>query len=392
MAERSLVFIWENFGPAHVDRCDAVARLVGKGRKVFGLELASDSIEYAWRPETSAAFEKETLFTAGTIADVPFLRKAVVLWRACWARRPADFFFCHYESPFVFMIAAALRLTGCRVFVMNDSKFDDYRRYLLIEIVKRIFYLPYNGAIASGTRAADYLRFLGVPERRIELNYDTLSTDRIRRLAGVEKAPGGPPFAARHFTIVARMVPKKNISMALAAYALYRAQTTRPRELHLCGSGPLEKQLRAEAAALGVGEFVTFHGFLQTEEVCPILGRTLALLLPSTQEQFGNVVIEAQALGLPVILSENCGARDQLVRNGVNGFVVEADNPAGLAYFMGLVSQDEALWRRMSVATEPYSASGDAFLFAQAVARLTDLRTVSKPAERLHKSTIVDRL
>ncbi|MCI0736747.1 MAG: glycosyltransferase [Beijerinckiaceae bacterium] len=203
------------------------------------------------------------------------------------------------------------------------------------------------------------------------LNYNALSTDRIRRLAGVAKAPGGPPFESRHFTVVARMVPKKNLSMMIEAYAIYRAQSPKPRDLHLCGSGPLEPRLRSETAALGLKEFVIFRGVLQIDDVCQTLGTTLALLLPSTQEQFGNVVIEALAMGLPVIVSENCGARDLLVRNGVNGFVVEPDNPAGLAYFMGLLDTDESLWRRMSLATQRFADLGDASQFAKSVLALS---------------------
>jgi L-malate glycosyltransferase len=376
MTEQSVVFVWENFGPVHADRCDAVARHFGDRREVHGIELAGSSQVYAWNSQDGAAFQKHTLFpAAAAIYKVPFFKKAAALLRACWARRPADFFFCNYDSPLIFCTALTLRLTGARVFVMNDSKFDDYRRYLPRELVKRLFYLPYNGAIASAARAADYLRFLGVPESHILSHYDTMSTERIRRLAGVARAPGGPPFAARHFTIVARLVEKKNISMALRAYALYRAEAPRPRQLHICGSGPLEARLRAEAVELGLGDSVAFRGFLQIEEICPVLGKTLALLLVSAQEQFGNVVIEAQALGAPVIVSDNCGARDMLVRNGVNGFVVEPDNPAGLAFFMGLLDRDEALWRRMALASEPFAALGDAAHFARAVAALTGARS-----------------
>ncbi len=371
MTERSVVFVWDNFGPIHADRCDAVARHFGDRREVHGIELGGRSHLYSWHSQDGAAFQKHTLFPGAVIYKVPFFKRAAALLRACWARRPADFFFCNYNSPHIFWTALALRLTGARVFVVNDSKFDDYRRYLSRELVKRMFYLPYNGAIASAARAADYLRFLGVPESRIQLHYDSMSTERIRRLAGVARAPGGPAFAARHFTIVARLIEEKNISMALRAYALYRAEAPRPRQLHVCGSGPLEARLRAEAVELGLGDSVAFRGFLQIEEVCPVLGKTLALLLVSAQETFGNVVIEAQALGAPVIVSDNCGARDMLVRNGVNGFVVEPDNPAGLAYFMGLLDRDEALWRRMALASEPFAALGDAAHFARAVAALT---------------------
>jgi glycosyltransferase involved in cell wall biosynthesis len=117
---------------------------------------------------------------------------------------------------------------------------------------------------------------------------------------------------------------------------------------------------------------VIFHGFVQTEQVCQILADTLALLLPSIEEQFGNVVIEAQALNVPVIVSENCGARDELVRSGVNGFVIEPDNPAGLTFFMSLISKDEQLWRRMCCAAPQYASKGDVMEFTLAVERLIE--------------------
>ncbi|WP_395664447.1 glycosyltransferase [Methylocella sp.] len=394
MSKRAVVFVWENFGPVHTDRCDALAVRLGRSRRVVGVELGGASSVYDWRPEDGIHFEKRTLFTDAQITEVPLRRKIRELVRACFALRPADFFFCHYETPYVFLTALLLRLAGSRVFVMNDSKFDDYKRYVGREIVKKLFYLPYSGAIAAGTRSADYFRFLGMSEKRIALNYDAISTDRIRRLAGVDRAPGGPAFAERDFIIVARMVPKKNIAMALEAYALYRAGAARPRKLRLCGSGPLEAELKAHAERLQIADDVIFHGFLQIEEVCPLLGSSLALILPSLQEQFGNVVIEAQALGLPTIVSENCGARDLLVRNGVNGFVVEPDNPRGLAFFMSLLDRDETLWRNMALATAPYSALGDAARFAESALALigedADERRV--PAGGSASPSIADRL
>ena len=151
--------------------------------------------------------------------------------------------------------------------------------------------------------------------------------------------------------------------MALEAYAIYCGMVETPRDLHLCGSGPMEPELRRIVAAHGLETRVKFRGFVQTEEVCRTLANTLSLLLPSTEEQFGNVVIEAQAMGLPVILSDQCGARDQLVRAGVNGFIIEPDNPNGMAFFMKMLSQDEALWRDMSLKTAKYAKLGDVVHF-----------------------------
>jgi len=96
------------------------------------------------------------------------------------------------------------------------------------------------------------------------------------------------------------------------------------------------------------------------------------LILPSTEEQFGQVVPEALAMGLPIIISANCGARDELVRTGVNGFVVESDNAEGMASFMLLLATDEALWRRMCIATARFMPHGDVTEFTNGVAKLAD--------------------
>jgi glycosyltransferase involved in cell wall biosynthesis len=253
---------------------------------------------------------------------------------------------------------------------MGCSKFDDYKRTLWREVGKSFFYLPYCGGISSGKRARDYMRFLGIPEGKIQTEYNTVSIERICKLAGVDPAPGGPAFEERHFTIIARFIPKKNIAMALEAFELYRRDTPRCHSLHICGSGPLEADLKHRAAELGILQDIVFHGFVQTEDIARVLGSTLALLLPSVEEQFGNVVIEAQALGIPVILSDNCGARDVLVRSGVNGFVIEPDNPQGLAYFMNTVSTDRRVWESLALSARRSGTFGDVKQFALATQML----------------------
>src|SRR5205823_8984958 len=120
-------------------------------------------------------FEKMTLFAGTTIDSVPGIQRAWKTISACVASGAKDIFLCHYEHPATFLTALTLRLFGRRVYVMNDSKFDDYTRHLWREAGKSIMYSPYVGGLASGVRARDYLRFLGVPASRITGNYNSLS-------------------------------------------------------------------------------------------------------------------------------------------------------------------------------------------------------------------------
>jgi len=368
--DRPIVFVWDHFGPVHIDRCNALRARWAQGRRVIGIEFVTKSQAYDWTPDNTPEFQLVTLFPNEVGGRQSIFRRLWRLTKQCFELGGRDYFFCHYSDPATLITAILLRISGRRVFVMNDSKFDDYERHLSREFMKCIFYLPYNGGLAASYRTKDYMRFLGVPQNQIVLGYNTLSIDRIRAHADLAPAPDGAPFEARHFAVVARFVAKKNLMMALEAYRLYLDRGGKPRGLHLAGSGELEGQLKQHASDLGISDQVWFDGFLSTAGVAKVLQNAVALILPSLEEQFGLVVIEAQAMGLPVILSDNCGARDLHVRSGVNGFVIEPDNPAGLAFFMNLISNDEALWRRMSHEALRRSLTGDVASFANAVAEL----------------------
>ena len=359
-----VTFLWDNLGPMHVDRIQAVIDGLDSSYDVAAVEVFGRSETYAW-DQPDKPFPTRTLFKAGEKPS--FFQRFSALASAFRKRGRGHYFLCHYDWTEVALIAACLRLTGSRVTTMGCSKFDDLPRSASREFLKSVYLKPYSGAIGSGKRSRDYFRFLGIPENRISTEYNTVSVDRFRTNSGVVAAPAIETFANRHWTCVARFVHKKNLFVLLDAYAKYRSISTEPRELHLCGSGPLEAELRNHAEKLGIADDVKFRGFLQTDAIAKVLSNSIGLLLPSIEEQFGNVVIEAQAVGLPVILSENCGARDRLVQSGRNGFVVEPDNPEGISFFMNLLDSDAMLWHGMSKAAYDNADRGDVGRFVEAV-------------------------
>lgn len=370
-AAQRIVFFWNNFGPMHADRVDAVARAMGDGVDCVGLEFRGTDETYEWLSESRESFRKETLFAERVPGLFGRLRALIGAAR----RLQADsWFLCHYQRPEVLCLALYLRLSGRHVFTMGDSKFDDFPRSSSREFFKHVFFLPYNGAITASRRSHDYFRFLGLPAKNLVAGYDTLSIERIRTASKSVPAPEGCPFSERDFMIVARHVPKKNLHVALEAFAQFaKLRPTSQRKLHLCGSGEGEAALRVQTTELGIEDRVVFHGFLQTNDVAKQLARGLALVLPSIEEQFGLVVIEAQAMGLPVLISEVAGARDALVRNWQNGFVFEPDNPEALARFMALLDDDEALWRRLCAGASASAPLGDVAAFASGVQQLLEL-------------------
>lgn len=368
-----LVFMWEQFSAYHIDRLDALGVAYGDRARVVGIEVASRSRTYAWDPiEGAAHYERHTLFPDQVADDIGWRRKFKASRSLLRALRPAAVFLCNQEQPEILALLALLRLRGVRTYAMLDAKFDDTPRRVAKEWLKPAVFRLFTGGLVSGDRSADYYRFLGLPGGWSQPGYDTVSVARVRALVGGRVAPEGAPHAARDFVSVARFVPKKNLVCAIQAYAAWRAmRPAHPRRLVLCGSGPLEAMLRDECARLGVTDGVIFPGFLGPEEVARQLADGLAFVLPSVEEQWGLVVNEAVALGLPILCSDNVGARDTLVRVGQNGFVFEPHNPDGLAGLMFLVSEDERLWRRFCHGSQRLALAGDVVMFVAGVEALT---------------------
>src|SRR5258708_942038 len=121
--KNSIAFVWENFGPTHVDRCEAVAKFFVGRRAVTGIELGGRSQVYDWQSESGRRFQKITLFPDTPVNAVGHLARYWATLRACLGSHASDVFLCHYEHPSTLLTAISLRLLGRRVYVMSDSKF-----------------------------------------------------------------------------------------------------------------------------------------------------------------------------------------------------------------------------------------------------------------------------
>src|SRR5205807_2078983 len=129
---------------------------------------------------------------------------------------------------------------------------------------------------------------------------------------------------------------KKNLARLLQAYALYRAAAGGASwKLILLGDGTLRADLERLRDELGLGEDVAMPGFKQYHELPSYYGLAGAFVHASTSEQWGLVVNEGMAAGLPVLVSRACGCAADLVRDGVNGFAFDPLDAGALAGLLG---------------------------------------------------------
>ena len=368
---RPIAVLFAQFSAYHIDRCEAVARRFAGRAEVIAVEVATSSASYAW--EASGGVDgarKVTLFPGASYDSVAWPRR---LWRQLkmlW-RCDSVLIGIGYNEPDIIVLSWLLALLGVRVVLLSESKFDDKPRRIGSELLKALALAPYYAAIVGGHRHVAYFRFLGFHRRPVLLGYDTVDLARVLAMGGGLTAPHGAAYAARDFVFVGRFVAKKNLIELVEGYALYAGTAgTSARRLVLIGAGPEEPMIRARTEALGVAALIDFPGFLGAEAVAQRLGRGLALVLPSAEEQWGLVVNEALAFGLPAIISPAVGSGDLLIRNLVNGYVIELNAPEGLAAAMTALAIDEAHWRTMVEASHARAWLGDTERLADAAEAL----------------------
>lgn len=362
--------LFERFGPYHVARLDAAA-----GRlDVVGIEMTRMDSTYAWAStQGQGAFERRIVCEEpgdDVTGKDALARLAAILDDVA----PDAVATPGWSHP---MAVAALDWCLSRrtpAILMSESTVIDAPRRRAVEAVKRRIVALYDSAFVGGGPQRDYVVRLGMRPELVRDGYDAVGNAYFEAgamLARVEgetarrrhALPAGPYFFAS-----SRFVPKKNLPMLIEAYARYRAAADEPWRLVLAGDGPMRGVIEARIAALGLSGDVVLPGFLQYDALPAFYGLAGAFVLASTSEQWGLVVNEAMASGLPVLVSDRCGCARDLVRDGVTGYVFDPFDVDAIAASMLRVSRDGPAREAMGRAAGRHVAAWGLPRFAEGLA------------------------
>ncbi len=262
------------------------------------------------------------------------------------------------------------------VICSESNEFDEVRKPWK-EAVKRFFVSRCAAGLAGGAPQADYLVKLGLPREAVHCGYDAVDNGHFARGAAQarrEEVPtrarlGLPP---RYFFSCARFERKKNLPLLIHAFAAYRRRAEESGhpvcDLVIAGEGrdrPLIEQAVEESGMRGKVHLIGPKGYA---DLPACYGLAVAFVHASTTEQWGLVVNEAMAAGLPVLASRRCGCVADLVHDGVNGVGFDPENPGEIAEAMHRVVSDPVARDAMAKESERIIAEWSPERFAKGAA------------------------
>jgi glycosyltransferase involved in cell wall biosynthesis len=171
--------------------------------------------------------------------------------------------------------------------------------------------------------------------------------------SGVDAPPVEPaplPWDPPTIAVVGRLAPEKGIDVLLRALADLDGV-----RLTVAGDGPERARLDALADELGVADRVTWLGWVRHDELWAVLQQATVVAVPSRQDAFPRIAVEAAHLQRPVVASAVGGLRESVVDHAT-GLLVPPADPAALARALARVLGDPASARELGAAGRAHAA------------------------------------
>lgn len=211
----------------------------------------------------------------------------------------------------------------------KEAKMVEQISSRLAPMSARLLYPFADGIVAVSSGAADALtKVTGIPQEKIKVIYNPVITPELRsKMAESVKhpwfAPGEPPVVLG----AGRFVAQKDFATLIRAFA--KVREVRPARLMMLGSGREEKNLKELTARLNIEQDVAWLGFV--DNPFPYMKQAAVFVMSSVWEGFGNVLVEAMAVGTPVVSTDCPSGPEEILAGGKYGELVPVGDCAAMA-------------------------------------------------------------
>lgn len=373
-----IVIYWSRLGPYHAARIRAAANYFAeRGLRLIALEMYDADDEYLWEHAgQDVQFERLTLFSRLSVAKISKIHLLRTIWKYLDRLQPQAIAINGYSGWDAWSLLAWCRAKGALPILMSDSKWDDAPRRFAIETAKKWLVGMYGSALCAGSPHRAYLEGLGMKAGRIFDGYDAVDnrffveqSDLVRRFPEPYRKLPGLEDLRPYFLASGRFLPRKNFGGLLRAYAVYKEMCQSHGwdgwRLVVMGDGPERAFMLSEINKLGIEKDVTLAGVQPYRNLPAYYALASVFIHPPLQDQWGLVVNEAMASGLPVLVSVQAGCAADLVEEGVEGFTFDAKDVSGLGHVMSRMSSGQVDLQKMGAAARQKVSAWSVERFAQ---------------------------
>jgi glycosyltransferase involved in cell wall biosynthesis len=259
-----------------------------------------------------------------------------LLWKDIEAFSP-DIVFCAGWMQLRYLSwCKLLKNKGATTICAFDTQWKGtFKQKVLVKLAPFTIQKYFTNAWIPGKRQLDYAQLLGFSESQIALNLYAPDSDLFGQAYQNFCASSLKKFP-KLFLYVGRLEPHKLKNLLLAFHTL-RPHERKDWRLEVIGNGSMFKDKLLQHVA------IEYKHFLAQQDLINIAAQSGVFCLCSTDEPWGTVIQEFASAGMPLIVSEQCGAQPHFLIEGENGFLCDGNNIASIAAaFKKIIATDDA--------------------------------------------------
>ena len=220
-----------------------------------------------------------------------------------------------------------------RYILTEHSTFNRRRSAKIFKILDNFIYRRYAKIICISKQVQNSLiKWVPKMKEKIEIIPNGIPMN--------SKSNDNPLMKKIDVLFVGRLVQQKGINFLLEAVSILQKKYKKLIRVAVVGDGPLKKELIKMCEELKIKDSVEFLGFQR--DIDQIMRSSRVLVLPSRQEGFGLVLLEAMKNKLPIIAT-NVGGIPEIITNGHEGILVPKGNPKILANSINYLFENSEL-------------------------------------------------
>ena len=331
-----ILIVLRNIGPYHNSRFEA---LINSGLNITVFETRPQSQEYFWGSSDNYKYDVYKFpISLSPEKDISNKKIDSIYKKLIPSIEPDAIVSIGWADRSYQRLLLYANIYKIPVIIVSDSikKTEIHKKRSFIkEVIKKIILKGYSSAFVAGTGSKKYLLNLGFDEEKIFSPWDVIDNSYYENYIPEKDIPD-----KIYFLCVSRLLERKNLLNLIRSYANYQNSGGK-WGLKIIGSGDQYSKLINLSNTIPDNNNFEIIKWLQIDKLVNYYKKASAFILPSYFDNWGLVVNEAIASGLPCIVSKNCGCVEDLIKKDISGLIFDPYNNNELSFCMKIIENQD---------------------------------------------------